>query len=182
MIYLVGGAPRAGKSILGQQVAARLRMGWVSTDVLVDFLRVQDGTIQAEWNATPEAIQATAEWFLPYLERFVWGITSQADNYLIEGVAFLPAQVQHLSAKHQIRTVFLGCSQMTLAHFDQFPGRSRGYGALPEELRRQIASDVPLWSEVIRQEAELFGLPYIDTAHDFFKQLSEAESLLMLDA
>jgi hypothetical protein len=182
MIYLVGGAPRAGKSILGQQVAAHLKIGWISTDLLVDFLRVQDETIKAEWNATPEAIQATAEWFLPYLERFVWGITSQAENYLIEGVAFLPAQAHHLSAQYQIRTVFLGCSQMTLAQLDQFPGRSRGYSGLPEEFRRQIAKDVPLWSEFIRQEAERSSFPYIDTAHDFPKRLSEAESLLTLGA
>jgi 2-phosphoglycerate kinase len=180
VIYLVGGAPRAGKSILGQQVAAHLNIGWISTDLLVDFLRVKDETIKAEWNATPEAIQANAEWFLPYLERFVWGITSQAENYLIEGVDFLPAQVNHLSAQYQLRTVFLGCSRMTREHLDQFPGRSRGYRSLPEEFRRQIAKDVPLWSELIRREAEHCGFPYIDTAHDFPNRLRQAESLLTI--
>ena len=80
MIYLVGGAPRAGKSILGQQVAARRHVGWVATDVLRSLLNDEGA---ARWNASPEAISATAEWFLPYLERFISGISSLADDYLL---------------------------------------------------------------------------------------------------
>jgi len=178
MIYLVGGAPRAGKSILGQQVAADLKIGWISTDLLVDFLRVKDETIKAEWNATRPAIKATAEWFFPYLERFIWGVSSQAENYLIEGVDFLPTQVKQLSEKYKIRAVFLGCSQMTLEKFDQFPGRSVGYGNLPEELRRQFARDVPLWSAFMQEECEHFGYPYVDMANDFPNRLIQAESIL----
>ncbi len=179
MIYLIGGAPRAGKSILGQQVAAKLRIGWISTDLLFTILGITNVEgIKTEWDAAPEAITVNAEWFYPYLERFVWGASSLADSYLIEGVDFLPAQVKQLSAQYQLQAVFLGCSKMTLGHFDQFPGRSHGYNGLPEELRRQFAKDVPLWSEFIRQECERFGYPYIDTIHDFPRQLAQAESLL----
>jgi hypothetical protein len=178
MIYLVGGAPRAGKSVLGQQVAASLKIGWTSTDLLVDLLRVNDETIKAEWNAAPEAIKATAEWFYPYLERFVWGVSSMAEDYLIEGVNFLPAQVKRLSAQYQVRAVFLGCSKMTLEKFDKFPGRSVGYAQLPEEFRRQIVTDVPLWSEFIRRECEGFGYPYVDMAEDFPNRLIQVESIL----
>ena len=178
MIYLVGGSPRAGKSILGQQVAANLKIGWVSTDLLVELLRVNDESIKAEWNATPEAITANAEWFFPYLERFVWGVVSHAENYLIEGVGFLPTQVKRLSTQYQIRAVFLGRSKMTLENLDQFPGRSLGYSGLPEEARRQIAKDVPLWSAFIRQVSENFDYPYIDTGNDFYQQLAQAESIL----
>lgn len=73
MIYLIGGAPRVGKSILCQQLAAKLRIGWISTDLLVGVLQVKNEEgIKTEWNATPEAIRDAAEWFFPYLERFVW--------------------------------------------------------------------------------------------------------------
>lgn len=179
MIYVVGGAPRAGKSILGQQVAANLKIGWISTDILMELLRVKNELgIKAEWNASLQAITANAEWFFPYLERFVWGVTSSAENYLIEGTDFLPAQVKQLSEQYQIRAVFLGCSKMTPESVEQFPGRSRGYSSLPEEFRRQIAKDVPFWSEYIRQESERFGYPYIDTANDVPKQVSQAESIL----
>ena len=182
MIYLIGGAPRAGKSILGQQISAKLKIGWVSTDLLVELLRVKNEKgVKTEWNAAPEAITADAEWFFPYLERFVWGVSSLADGYVIEGVDFLPAQVAQLSTQYPIRSVFLGCSSMTLEGFDQFPGRSRGYGSLPEEMRRQIVLDVPLWSHFIRQEAERIGLPYLDMSGDFSEHLHEADALLLID-
>jgi hypothetical protein len=102
MIYLIGGAPRSGKSILGQQVSAQLKVGWVSTDLLAELLRLKDEDVKAEWNAVPEAITALAEWFFPYLERFVWGASSLAENYLIEGVSFLSAQVAELSRQYPI--------------------------------------------------------------------------------
>jgi hypothetical protein len=177
MIYLIGGAPRAGKTILGQSISAKRNVSWISTDLLVDLLRLknEDG-VKASWDATPEAIAADAEWFFPYLERFIWGVSSQAEDYLIEGVGFLPAQVARLSAKYPIRAVFLGCSHLTLEQFDRFPGRSRGYAGLPEALRRQIVQDIPRWSHFIRQEAERFGYPYVDMAGDFSLHLSEAEA------
>ena len=179
MIYLIGGAPRAGKSILGQQISAKLKVGWISTDLLMELLRVKkDEGVKVEWNAAPEAITANAEWFFPYLERFVWGVNSLTENYVIEGVDFLPAQAVQLSTQYQIRSVFLGCSQMTLKTFDQFPGSSRGYSNLPEELRRQIVLDVPRWSEFIQQEAERFGYPYFDTSGDFAQCLNEAKAML----
>ena len=179
MIYIIGGAPRAGKSVLGQQVSANLKIGWISTDLLMDLLRVKnDDGIKAEWNASPEAIQATAERFFPYLERFVWGVSSMAESYMIEGVDFLPAQVRQLSKQHQIRSVFVGCSEMTLERFNQFLGRSPGYTFLPEEMRRQIVHDVPLWSEFIRQEANHFGYPYIDMTGNFSSRLQEVEAML----
>jgi hypothetical protein len=179
MIYLIGGAPRAGKTILGQRLSTKLRVGWVSTDLLLELLRVkQDEGVKREWSAAPEAITASAEWFFLYLERFIWGVSSLADNYVIEGVDFLPAQVLQLSTQYQIRSVFLGCSSMTLESLDQFPGHSRGYSYLPKEKRRQIAHDVPLWSEFIRLESVRCGYPYVDMVSDFPQRLHEAEAML----
>ena len=179
MIYLIGGAPRAGKSVLAQQVSAHLGIGWVSTDLLMTLLKSKNvAGAKAEWDATPEAIAAAAEWFFPCLEGFVWGANSMADSYVIEGVDFLPKQITHLSARYPLRSVFLGCSTMTLDRFDRFPGRSRGYAALPTEVRSRFAQDIPRWSEFIRQEAGRFGCTYIDMSDDFPSRLSEAEVLL----
>jgi adenylate kinase family enzyme len=72
MIYLIGGAPRSGKSLLCQQIASKQKIGWISTDLLVELLRVHNEVgVKTEWNAAPEAIAANAEWFFPYLARFV---------------------------------------------------------------------------------------------------------------
>ncbi|HET9905332.1 MAG TPA: hypothetical protein VFQ23_01790 [Anaerolineales bacterium] len=179
MIYLIGGAPRAGKSVLGKQAAAKLNIGWMSTDLMMELLRVKNEEgVKTEWNANPEAITANAVWFLPYLERLIWVFSSLAEDYLVEGADFLPAQVAQLSKQYEIRSVFVGCSEITLEQLDQFLGRSPGYAFLSEDMKRQVVHDVPLWSEFIRQEAERFGYPYIDTSGDFPSRLHEAETLL----
>ena len=38
MIYLIGGAPRAGKTILVQRLSRKLHVGWISTDLLLPLL------------------------------------------------------------------------------------------------------------------------------------------------
>jgi hypothetical protein len=179
MIYLIGGAPRVGKSILSQQVAAQLRIGWISTDLLFDQLRFKKvvGT-EGKWNAEPQAVAASAEWFFPCLERFIWGVSSMAEHYVIEGVSFLPEHVVRLAAQYPIRSVFLGCSKMTLERFDRFPGCSIGYSFLPKAMRQQFAQDIPGWSAFICAEADRFTCPYIDMSDDFPSRLREAEQIL----
>lgn len=178
-MYLIGGAPRVGKTILAQQLCTTRSVGWISTDLLMDLLRAANAPgRKMKWDAAPQAITAAAEWFFPYLERFVWGVSSFTDHYVIEGVDFLPAQVAQLSTQYPIRAVFLGCSRMTLGDFTHFPGPSKGYATLPEAHRRQIVEDVPRWSAFIRQEAERLGYPYVDMAGDFSQRLIEAERML----
>jgi hypothetical protein len=178
MIYLIGGAPRVGKSILGQRLCTTLKVGWISTDLMMELLKVANAAgRKMKWDATPEAITASAEWFFPYLERFIWGANSLADHYVIEGVDFLPVQVAQLSTQYPIRAVFLGCSRLTLEGLNQFSRRS-GYGSLPEALRRQIVEDVPRLSAFIRQEADRFGYAYVDMVSDFSQRLAEAEMVL----
>lgn len=179
MLYLIGGAPRSGKTILAQQMSAKLGIGWISTDLLTDILRVKqvEGVVM-EWNASPQAIANTAEWFFPCLERFVWGINSAAENYIIDGVSFLPEQVWQLSKQYSIRALFLGCSQMTLTRFDNFPGHSHGYAKLPKSVRQRFAQDVTQWSSFVQQEASRFNYPYIDMGYNFSTRLIEAEALL----
>jgi hypothetical protein len=160
-----------------------MQIGWISTDLLMELLRVKNEEgAKTAWNTALGAIAATAEWFFPYLEQFAWGVSSLAESYVIEGVDFLPVQVAQLSAQYQIRTVFLGCSQMSLERFDRFPGRARGYASLPLEVRRQFVQDIPLWSKFVRQEAVRFGYPYVDMSDDFPSRLHEADTVLTAGA
>jgi hypothetical protein len=149
----------------------------------MELLRVANAPgRKMKWDAAPGAITVNAEWFFPYLERFIWGVSSFTDDYVIEGVDFLPAQVAQLSTQYPIRAVFLGCSRLTLEDFTHFPGRSKGYVNLPEAQRRQMVEDVPRWSAFIRQEAERFGYTYVDMVGDFSQSLAEAELVLTTGA
>ena len=180
MIYLIGGASRTGKSILGQRFAVNQRISWISTDLLMELLRVKgDEGVKRVWDAVPQAIETNAEWFYPYLERFIWGVTAHVDGYVIEGVDFLPKQVAQLAADHRVRTLFLGCSKMTIDQFDRYPGKSPGYAKLPIQMRQQIVRDIPRWSEFIQREARKYGYPYFDIADDFRSHIAEAEANIL---
>jgi hypothetical protein len=179
MIYLIGGAPRTGKSILGQRFAAKHQISWITTDLLLELLRVKGETgIKNKWDASLAAIESNAVWFFPYLQRLVGGLTSQAPGYVIEGVDFLPHQVSQLAQKYRLRAVFLGRSQMTLAQFDQYPGKSPGYAKLPKAVRQQMVHDIPQWSAYVQQTAHRFSYPYVDMVNDFELRLDEAEAIL----
>jgi hypothetical protein len=146
--------------------------------MLMELLRVAKAAgVKLHWDAAPAAITANAVWFFPYLERFVWGVSSLADKYVIEGVDFLPAQVAQFATHYPIHAVFLGRSRMTLGDLDRYRGRS-GYGHMPKTLRRQIVEDVPRWSAFICQGAERYGYAYVDMASDFAQRLVEAELVL----
>ena len=148
--------------------------------MLLDLLRSKDVEgIKRSWDASPEAITVAAEWFFPCLERFVWGLSGMADGYVIEGVDFLPEHVTKLSTRFLVRSVFLGCLQMTPERFDRFPGHSPGYTFLPEDERRQFAGDIPKWSAFMKQMAEREGCPYLDMSEDFPSRLDQAETILV---
>jgi hypothetical protein len=111
--------------------------------------------------------------FRPSLERLVGGVSSLADQLMIEGVVVLPAQVAQLATHYPSRAVFLGGARLTLEDLDHSAGRS-GYGHLPETLRRQIVEQVPRKSACIRQGAERLGYACVDMAVDFVQRLVQA--------
>jgi hypothetical protein len=179
LIYLIGGAPRAGKSTLAQQVSARLGIGWISTDVILEVIKVAEGEAERDWDASIESINSNSERFYPFFERFIWAVQSQTENYVVEGVDFLPVHVSRIMARWNVSAVFLGRSKMTIDEFDQYPGKSPGYANLPKELRKQIADDIPVWSNLLKTEADRFHFPYIDMSTNFIQSLEEAESVLL---
>src|SRR5438093_683606 len=112
-MQLIGGAPRVGKTLLAERVAQDLHASWISTDVLSTVIRVGVPDLtRIDWGNV-NTIAAHTERFFPYLERFIWGVTSLRAPYVIEGVDFLPAQAAQLAHRFGVRSVFLGDSEMT---------------------------------------------------------------------
>ena len=180
MIYLIGGSPRAGKTLLTQALASKLKIGWVSTDLLYEVLRAKEvSKVKQTWDASPDAIITNADWFFPCLQRFVRGANDLSEDYIIEGVDILPKQASELAASYPIRALFIGNSHMTLDKLSRFPGCSKGYAFLPDETKTQIVHDVPQWSRFIQGEAQKYNFHYIDTAEQFNNKLEQAIEFLL---
>ncbi|XOV86381.1 MAG: hypothetical protein ACFHX7_15605 [Pseudomonadota bacterium] len=176
MIYFIGGAPRVGKSTLCQMIARSEGFGWLSTDLIAEVLREAGVKLAETWDADPERVRNQCETFFPFLERFSLGLQSMTQHYVIEGVDFLPHQLNDLKSRINLRAIFLGRSIITPQQVRV--GKSPGYAQLSESLCKQIAADVPRWSSWV--EAQSDGYTYIDMARgDFDENLKVASSSLL---
>ncbi len=193
MIYLVGGAPRCGKTTFSKRLAFQNRIPWVSTDLLREVARAfvpeQEWSVRLpEFNlaSAPEEIlkaeilEAKTLW--PGTKRFIYSLLKWKHDYVIEGVHLLPDLVQELLEIDQGE----GWSAMYLVKTDVadvlhgFEKTSKEEDWLlrdlktPEELER-AARMVQVKSSYLKDEAGKHGYEVIDTGADF---QGSVESLL----
>lgn len=167
-----------GKTLLAERVARDLGASWISTDVLRVVIEVGVPNLgHVDWGKV-NAIAVHTERFLPYLERFIWGVTSLGAPYVIEGVDFLPEQATHLAQSFAIRSVFLGDSEMTAGRLQAHLGRQPWLaGTAPDEFR-QMAEHIVDHTKLVKRECTRFGIDFVDMAGGFDQRLREAAALL----
>ena len=85
MLYLIGGAPRCGKTLLAQRVASALRAGWCSTDTVRDVVTMLLPGFEAA-GGVGRPPGAEADLFFPYFERTAESCAYLAEDYVVEGV------------------------------------------------------------------------------------------------
>src|SRR5580765_4860398 len=91
MLYLVGGAPRTGKTKLTNHLATELGAHVESTDELIGWLSECIPELDITFAADPDRPGRAG----PVLRRMTKTLTSQYDDVLIEGELLHP---QHVSA------------------------------------------------------------------------------------
>ena len=166
MIYLIGGPPRVGKSILAQEFINNKPIYSFSTDFLYDIDQVRD--IE---NFDKLGIIQKGEAFFPILERLIGNIERQSENCLIDGDVILPGHVKKLSEKYQIRACFLGLSETSLEDIIRYGGHfnwpeykiKNGMGDNVSDLAQRTI----LSSKIIESECEIHNQKYYDMATNF---------------
>lgn len=116
-IYFIGGTPCSGKSYLANTLSQKLKIPWISTDIIRGLMKntvrkennpklfMHSGATAASYltTHTPEEIvknqnlesEGVWEGILKLIEsNYEW------KSYIIEGVAILPKQVKELMAKN----------------------------------------------------------------------------------
>ena len=167
-----------GKTLLAERVAQALGASWISTDVLRVVVEVGVPDLShLDWGKV-DAIATHTQRFLPYLERFIWGVTSLRAPYVIEGVDFLPEQAAHLAQGFAIRSVFLGDSEMTAARLQAHLGRQPWLAGTAPEQFRKMAEHIVDHTKLVKRECTRLGLDFVDMAGDFDQRLREAAALL----
>ena len=199
-VYIIGGAPRVGKTILAMRIIKKRPMFAISADSIRDMLRgvmnssalsaIHDRTQNESAFATFLRIhpregvklqndESKIVW--PSVNELIMSYLADGQDVLVEGVEILP----HLlaAATYDYRAVFLG--NTSSEHSNTIAAQAH---ARPHDWMHDYADDtvdawanlVRVYSRFIQQEAKNLGMPYVETHdHNFQQSLAEAEQILL---
>jgi hypothetical protein len=184
VIYLVGGAPRVGKSSLAQRILAIDGIPWLPTDVIRTVVRRVAPDVDAI-DQDPVDAAALAEVMYPHIEKAAEVCAEEADRFLIEGFELAPSYPARLQAALDgtgIRACFLGHGSFSAEDLAGYRGpKPQSEGELSREALRESASWIRQRSRQLRQQCADLHLPYVDVAEVGFEAMMDEARHLLLD-
>jgi hypothetical protein len=170
-LYLVGGAPRVGKSSLAQRLLTIDGIPWLPTDILRTVLR----RVLPELNAIdqdPVDAWLLAEFMYPHVEQAAEVCAEEAERFLIEGFELAPsypARLQAALAGTEVRACFLGHGSFSTEDLAGYRGpKPQHHGASRGELDK-AATWIRQRSRQLRDECGDAGVPYVDVGEVGFE-------------
>jgi 2-phosphoglycerate kinase len=203
MMYLIGGAPRCGKTILAEWLSRKKNISYLSTDTVrqmviactshtqleekFPYIKLQESSAPYhDVNEYPPEILLNSEitesisvW--PSIRALIEGLIEHDRDFVIEGVHLLPSLVHTLGKEsywQKIKILYL--IKTDIDHIkDGFYKNTSNHdwvsGALKNEaLLGKIAHMVRVKSLYIAQEGSKFGFDVINTEEEFDLKLAHA--------
>ncbi len=181
-LYLVGGAPRVGKSSLAQRLLEIDQIPFLPTDVLRTVLRRVLPELDAI-DQDPVDISLLAEFMYPHVEQAAEVCAEEAECFLIEGFELAPSYPARLRAalgQAEVRGCFLGHGSFSVGDLAGYRGpKPQHRGAARAELG-EAAAWIRRRSGQLREECAAAGVPYVDVGElGFEAAMRQARRLLL---
>lgn len=191
MFYIIGGAPRLGKSIAAQRLMDQTKTPWLSTDVLrtvfSDIVSPSDRNKMfpfademgdKKWfEKSPQEISEMqlqeARAMMPGLNSFIQHQICVKDNFILEGVHLLPSQIHELMNKPELKdyihVVFVVASDLDVVKqgLNANTSHFNWLTGASEEVHDVVSKFVVDFSGRIKTEAEKYNLPVIERTMSF---------------
>jgi hypothetical protein len=183
MLYLIGGAARAGKTLLAHRLFRERGVPYFCVDYFVSALDqgAPELGIQGESPTEPKTRKL---W--PRIVPMLRNIVEVELAYTIEGDALLPSGVASLSQAYrpQVHACFLGYACTTperkLAEIRNFGGSVNDWVQHhSDEYVLALCSEMIEFSQFVRRECASLGLPYFDVSDGFQQGLEQAYASLI---
>jgi hypothetical protein len=181
-LYLVGGAPRVGKSSLAQRLLEIDGIPFLPTDVLRTVLRRVLPELDAI-DQDPVDASLLAEFMYSHIEQAAEVCLEEAECFVIEGFELSPSYLARLRAalgQAEVRGCFLGHGSFSVEDLAGYRGpKPQHRGAAREELR-EAAAWTRRRSRQLRGECRRAGVPYVDVGElGFEAAMRQARRLLL---
>ncbi len=187
MMYLIGGAPRLGKSIIAKKVALEAGISWLSTDSICAMLRpgkemrfadvMHLGTARIVERELTEAA-SIAKTLTLFIERHI----ESGTDFVLEGVHLLPALFGHIQKARPaaVKSLFVLSTDenIVLSGLCADTREENWMSGASEEMQRAMADFVVGYSMAIRNLAEKECLSMFERTADFQKDIETMMYLL----
>ncbi len=182
MLYLIGGAARAGKTIIAHRFLREKQIPYFCLDYFVSALHRGLPEIGV-FHDLPNLIRAQKLW--PGLEHLLRNIVEVEPRYLVEGDTFLPGHISELKRTYdpEIRACFLGYTSMTaekkLKDIRKFRGGVNDWiQNEPDDYILDLAKEMIEFSRFIEEECRKYQIAWFDTSNDFPGAIAKAYDYL----
>lgn len=179
--FIIGGASRAGKSVLAKRLHERFGGSWLLGDAIVSSLRDAFPSLGISHHGNLDDIADKFEACMKYL---LWNYAYAGAGYVFDTTHLFPRHVVKMRQKTgDIPVVFLGYADTRIEEkmrdirrYD--PAQDWWTADLSDsELRDHVITHIEK-SKKIKEECLKFDLTYIDTGRNFDAALLKAENIL----
>lgn len=181
MLYLIGGAPRAGKTILARRILAGHRIAYFSLDVLMSGIA---NAMPERGIKVPDPALERARPMWPLVRAMALNLIESGDDYVIEGDVILPQHIAELQRDFasRIRACFLGYASIDPATkmraIRRYASASDWTRSLDDAYLLKLTAELRDFSTYLRDQSAQHGLSYFDESAGFAEMLDQALAFL----
>jgi len=170
LLYIIGGAPRVGKTIIAQEFLEKTNVPFLSLDLLK--MSLVKGMPQAGIDPMDTSAEV-AEQMWPVVRGLSITILENKREHLIEGDIILPFHTQELTAEFpgDVRACFLGFENANpserLSTIRRHPGPEDWLSQFDDHEVLSMINEMIEYSKQLREDAEARGIPYFENIADY---------------
>jgi len=183
ILYLLGGAPRVGKSTLAQRLLATDGIPWLPSDVIRTVLRRVLPELDAV-DQDPVDAARLAELMYPHIEQAAEVCVEEAEQFLIEGFELAPtypARLKDALPGTSVRACFLGHRTFSADDLASYRGPKPQHET---QASRTELDEAAAWirqrSHQLHAECRKERLPYVDVGTLGFQAAMQRAGRLLL--
>ena len=204
MLYLIGGSPRGGKTILSKKLSKKIEVPYISTDYLKLILRPYFKEKKREEMFPFDKIWKKLnlnEYFLNYtgkqmlaidikegktlwtgMKYLISHLSKRKIDYIIEGVHLLPNLIKDFKDNPNVKIIFLTKTDEEKIYSGLFKNKSERDWILEKvkdrDILKLVAKSLSFQGSYFEKETKKYNFKLINTEKNFSTKINEAVKYL----